>query len=109
MKNLGRNLLPTGVLALLLAGDACAPRANAFTDMPQARPIPTARSVDDVSTPPEQRTNADVMRPVRRPTDAVVTAREPYPRLESRLNAVLTRLDPGAAIDWSLLGIAILF
>ncbi len=107
MTGQSRNFLLTGVI--ILVGNACAPRANMFTDMPRARPLPTARSVDDLLTPPEQRIDTDLMRPIRRPPDAVVTAREPYSRFENRFNAVWARLDPGPSLDWGLLSIAVVF
>ena len=105
-----RRRLPQVVwIGVLMLAAGCATGAGLAADLPQTRPLPMLRSLDDSSIPPEQRPPDDVLIPVLHPPDHLITAREPNPRWVSRLDAALMRLAPEPAVNWALLALLIPF
>lgn len=98
-----RRVLGVGVL-LLVAG--CYSGAGTAADLPRLKPLPMAHSSGERGSPADQ-TTQDVLIPVTHPPDALVVAREPSARWETRLDASIARLTPIAYAG--LLGLAVAF
>ncbi len=89
-----------GLAALaLLAG--CATGTRFASDLPETRPLPMARSVDDVSNPPEKLPPPDGYITLHAP-DGPIIAREPASRPTSRLDAALLRFEGSPVFNWHL-------
>ena len=85
-------------IGLLVLTSGCLSRyGRGATDLPHTRPLPVKSPL------------GDVLIPVDHPPDGLVVAREPQPRWVTQLNGTLARHAPDPIVNWSLLGLLILF